>query len=156
MNTRNGRERSRVVITGMGAISPLGSSVELMWSGLIHGRSGIRRIPQFDPVEFPCQIAGEIPDFNPEDYMEKKEARRIPRSAQIALAAAIQAVKDSGLPDTMAQPERSGVVLMCGRGGGRKKKKKKKTPTPPKKKKKKNPLFSPPLRPTQPGGISDC
>ena len=117
MDTPNGRERTRVVMTGLGAISPLGSSVDLMWSGLIQGRSGIRRITQFDPADFPCQIAGEIPDFIPEDYMDKKEARRIARSAQIALAAAMQAVKDAGLPDTMIHPERSGVVFGTALGG---------------------------------------
>jgi len=109
--------RPRVVITGLGAISPLGSSIDLYWNGLINGRSGIRRITQFDATDFPCQIAGEIPDFEPELYLERKEARRIPRSAQIALASAIQAVKDAGLPEIMANQERSGVVFGTAIGG---------------------------------------
>ncbi|UCH59001.1 MAG: beta-ketoacyl-ACP synthase II [Anaerolineales bacterium] len=117
MISKNEKDFTRVVITGLGAISPLGSSIELMWSGFIQGRSGIRRITQFDPSGLPCQIAGEIPDFNAEDYIERKEARRIPRSAQIALAAAIQAVQDAGLPGTMSQPERSGVVFGTAIGG---------------------------------------
>lgn len=107
----------RVVITGLGAISPLGSSVRQLWEGWMQGQSGIRRITQFDASEMPCQIAGEIPDFNPDDYMDRKEARRIPRSGQIALAAAMQAVKDASLPDTMPDPERSAVVFGTAIGG---------------------------------------
>lgn len=110
-------QRPRVVITGLGVVTPLGSSVSLFWNGLIQGKSGIRRITQFDPVEMPCQIAGEIPDFEVEQYMERKEARRNPRSAQIALGAATQAVADAGLPDTMPDPERAGVVIGTGIGG---------------------------------------
>jgi beta-ketoacyl-acyl-carrier-protein synthase II len=109
--------RPRAVITGIGAITPLGSSVKLLWDGLLAGRSGVRRITQFDASSLPCQIAGEIPDFDVEQYMERKEARRVPRSGQIALASTIQAVKDAGLPDTMVDPERSGVVFGTSIGG---------------------------------------
>jgi 3-oxoacyl-[acyl-carrier-protein] synthase II len=109
--------RPRVVITGLGAVSPLGNSVDKLWEGLIQGRSGIRRITQFDASELPCQIAGEIPDFDPEDYMERKEARRIPRSAQIALASALQAMCDASLPVTMPEPERAGVIFGTSVGG---------------------------------------
>jgi beta-ketoacyl-acyl-carrier-protein synthase II len=109
--------RKRVVITGIGAITPLGSTKELYWDGLIHGNSGVRRITQFDASNLPCQIAGEIPDFNPELYLERKEARRLPRSAQIGLASAIQAVKDAGLPETMPDKERAAVVFGTALGG---------------------------------------
>ncbi len=109
--------KRRVVITGLGVVSALGSSIDLYWEGLVSGRSGIRRITQFDASDMPCQIAGEIPDFNPTDYMDRKEARRIPRSGQIALAAAIQAVNDAGLPLPMPEPERSGVVFVTAIGG---------------------------------------
>ncbi|NLG73799.1 MAG: beta-ketoacyl-ACP synthase II [Chloroflexi bacterium] len=109
--------KRRVVITGLGVVSALGSSIDLYWEGLVSGRSGIRRITQFDASDMPCQIAGEIPDFNPTDYMDRKEARRIPRSGQIALAAAIQAVNDAGLPLPMPEPERSGVVFGTAIGG---------------------------------------
>ena len=109
--------RTKVVITGLGAVSVLGSSVEKLWDGLIQGRSGIRRITQFDASEMPCQIAGEIPDFEVGEYMDRKEARRIPRSGQIALASAVQAVADAGLPTTMPIPERSSVVYGTAIGG---------------------------------------
>lgn len=109
--------RPRTVITGLGAITALGSSPTLLWEGLLEGRSGIRRITQFDARDLPCQIVGEIPDFDPLDYMEKKIARRISRSSQIALAAADQAISDANLPETMPDPERAGVVLGTGIGG---------------------------------------
>jgi 3-oxoacyl-[acyl-carrier-protein] synthase II len=110
-------KKKRVVITGMGAITPLGSSVDLFWNGLINGISGVRRITQFDASSLPCQIAGEIPDFNPGLYIEHKEARRLPRSAQIGLASSIQAVKDAGLPEVMPDPERCAVVFGTALGG---------------------------------------
>lgn len=109
--------KPRVVITGLGAITPLGSSVQLLWEGLLAGRSGIRRITQFDASALPCQIAGEIPDFDPAVYLDRKEARRIPRSAQIALGAAIQAVADAGLPGTMPDGERASVIFGTAIGG---------------------------------------
>ena len=110
-------DRKRVVITGLGAITVLGSSVQQYWDGLVQGKSGIRRITQFDASNLPCQIAGEIPDFEVEKYMDRKEARRLPRSSQIALASAIQAVADAGLPETMPDGERSSVVYGTAIGG---------------------------------------
>ena len=107
----------RAVITGMGAITPLGSSIDTFWNGLVNGVSGVCKITQFDATDFPCQIAGEIPDFNPELYLDRKEARRLPRSAQSALASAIQAVSDAGLPGIMPDKERSAVVYGTALGG---------------------------------------
>jgi beta-ketoacyl-acyl-carrier-protein synthase II len=115
MEQYNGRPR--VVITGLGAITVLGTSAETLWEGLLAGESGIRRISHFDPSEFPCQIAGEIPDFNPEDFMDRKDARRVARSGQIALGAAVEAVADAGLPEIMPDPERSGVIFGTAIGG---------------------------------------
>ncbi|MES0359953.1 MAG: beta-ketoacyl-ACP synthase II [Anaerolineales bacterium] len=107
----------RAVITGLGAITALGSTIPDIWKNLLAGVSGVRQITQFDASDLPCQIAGEIPDFDPLDYLDKKEARRLARSAQIALAAAMMAVEDAGLPPTMPEPERSAIYFGTGVGG---------------------------------------
>jgi beta-ketoacyl-acyl-carrier-protein synthase II len=93
----------------MGVISALGTGLQTYWEALKAGRSGIRRITQFDASPFPCQIAGEVPDFDPSCYMERKDARRVPRSAQLAFAAARMAVEDAGLGSPLPEPERAGV-----------------------------------------------
>lgn len=110
-------EKTRVVITGMGVVSVLGTGLPAFWDGLVNGRSGIRRITQFDASAFPCQIAGEVPDFVPENFMDRKEARRVPRSAQMGFAAAKLAVEDAGLPTPLPEPERSGIVFGTAIGG---------------------------------------
>jgi beta-ketoacyl-acyl-carrier-protein synthase II len=110
-------KRNRVVITGLGAITVLGSTIQLFWENLLAGRSGIRRITAFDASNLPCQIAGEIPDFDPAQYMDRKEARRISRAAQVGLAAAVQAFADAGFTDAMPEPERAGVVFGTAIGG---------------------------------------
>lgn len=109
--------RPRAVITGLGAITPLGLTVHAFWEGLLSGRSGITRVTQFDPAGLPCQIAGEIKGFDPADYMDPKEARRIARSSQVALATAKQAVADAGLDGEIPDPERVGVVFGTAIGG---------------------------------------
>ena len=103
----------RVVITGLGALSPLGHSVDELWSGLIAGRSGVDLITQFDTDELPCKIAGEVKDFKPTDYINFKEARRMGRASQLAVATAHQALTDAGLPTTLseAMQERAGVCV---------------------------------------------
>jgi len=109
--------RRRVVITGLGTVNPIGNSVEDYWEGLKSGTSGIGRITNFDASDFPCQIAGEVKDFDPTEYMDRKDARRAARSTQFALAATTQAVADAGLPSTMPEPERTGVMIGTGIGG---------------------------------------
>lgn len=116
MRTSTGEPR-RVVVTGLGTINPLGLNVPQFWTNLISGKSGIRRITQFDASSLPCQIAGEIEGFQPNEYLEVKEARRIPRSAQIALASAIQAVQDAGLSEETLDGDRCGVVFGTAIGG---------------------------------------
>ncbi len=108
---------SRVVITGMGVISVLGAGLQTYWQNLLAGKSGISRITQFDASMMPCQIAGEINYFQPEDYMDRKEARRVPRSAQMGFAAAKLAAQDAGLGETVPHPERSGVSFGTAIGG---------------------------------------
>jgi beta-ketoacyl-acyl-carrier-protein synthase II len=115
--TNSNHNSRRVVITGIGATTPLGSNVEKFWEDLLAGRSGIRRIQSFDASDLPCQIAGEIPDFVPTDYMPAKEARRMSRSSQIALAAVQMAVEDSGLNEPIADLERVGVSVGTAVGG---------------------------------------
>jgi 3-oxoacyl-[acyl-carrier-protein] synthase II len=109
--------KQRVVITGMGALTPLGLNVEETWSGLIAGRSGITEITQFDASFLPIRIAGEIKGFDPTDYIDFKEARRMARASHLAMAAGMQAVADAGLGDQVPVPERSGIILGTGIGG---------------------------------------
>jgi len=111
------RGRPRVVISGMGAMSPLGHSVRESWENAVAGCSGIDRITQFDASEYPCQIAGEVKEFDPREYMDFKEARRMSRASQLAVAAAVEALADAGLGETVPDPERTGVVIGTGIGG---------------------------------------
>ncbi len=106
-----------MVITGMGAVTPLGLGVDEMWENLVAGRSGIGRITHFDPTGFPSQIAGEVKDFDPTRYMSNREARRMARFSQLAVAAALQAVENAGLNGSNAELERVGVLLGNGNGG---------------------------------------
>ena len=109
--------RRRVVITGLGLISPVGNTVAEAWSNLLAGRSGITRISRFDPTNFPAQIAGEVKDFDVAKYLSPKEARRMDVFIHYGLAAGIDAIKDSGLEITDANRERIGVNIGSGIGG---------------------------------------
>jgi 3-oxoacyl-[acyl-carrier-protein] synthase II len=109
--------KKRVVITGMGALTPLALSVEDTWDGLVAGRSGIAEITQFDASHLPIRIAGEVKGFDARDYIDFKEARRMARCSQMALAMGMQALADAGLGDQVPDPERSGVVMGTGIGG---------------------------------------
>ena len=108
---------TRVVITGMGAITALGNTVDEFWTGIKHGKSGIREISLVSPDGFPCSVSGEIQDFDATDYMGRKEARRMARFSQFAVAAAHQAVKDSGIDFEKEDPDRIGVLIGSGSGG---------------------------------------
>jgi 3-oxoacyl-[acyl-carrier-protein] synthase II len=107
----------RVVITGLGAVSPLGCGVEANWQALLAGRSGIGPITAFDTAEFPVRIAGEVRDFDPAAWIEKKEIKKIDRFAQFALAAAQMAVDDARLVVDRESAGRVGVVVGVGMGG---------------------------------------
>jgi len=109
--------RRRVVVTGLGMITPLGSSVESTWAGLKAGTSGIRTITRFDTSDMEVTIAGEVHDFDPLVYMERKEAKRADRFAQFAVATAGQALKQAKLEITKDLAPRTGVVFGSGIGG---------------------------------------
>lgn len=108
----------RVVVTGLGAISPVGKTVDETWNSLIEGKHGIAPITLFDTTEYKAKLGAEVKDFNPLDYMEKTEASRSDRFTQFAMISADQAMKDSGISGTI-EPERIGVYFGVGIGGMR-------------------------------------
>ena len=114
----NTAEQRRVVVTGMGLVTPLGTGVEKNWKALIAGRSGIRRVSRFSNVEaYPSQIAGEVPDFSPADFIEPKEIKKMDLFIQYAVAAAAMAMTDSGLKIDAELAEQVGVIIgvgLCG------------------------------------------
>ena len=107
----------RVVITGMGAITPLGNNVETYWEALKQGKNGIEKIDRFDVEDFTTQIAAQVKDFDPIDYIDRKEARRMDRFCQFALAATYQAMQDASLNTEKLDKERFGVIIGSGIGG---------------------------------------
>ena len=107
----------RVVITGLGALTPIGNDVESFWQALLNGKSGAAPIKQFDSSLFKTQFACELKDFNIEDHMDRKEARKLDQFAQYALVSATQAVEDSKLLDSNPNKDRIGVVWGSGIGG---------------------------------------
>jgi 3-oxoacyl-[acyl-carrier-protein] synthase II len=109
--------RRRVVITGMGAMTPLGLSPDKLWEGCVAGRSGVIALTRFDASTYPVQIAAEINDFDPLDYIDRKEARRMARFTQFAVAAARQAIEGAGLQLDKEDTSRIGVMLGNGNGG---------------------------------------
>lgn len=109
--------KKRVVITGMGVISPVGTGINAFWDALVKGRSGIGPISRFDASDLPTRIAGEVKDFDPMQYLDKKEARRMDRFTQFALCATQMALADAGLNVDNVDRERLGVVLGTGIGG---------------------------------------
>ena len=109
-------EKRRVVITGLGTVNPLGNTAADSWAAAKAGRCGIGPITQFDTTDFKCKLAGEVKNFDPETVVDKKEARKMARFTLLALAAAAEAIADSGL-NTEAEAKNIGVVLSSGIGG---------------------------------------
>ena len=107
----------RVVITGVGLITPLGTGKDKTWKRLLDGECGIDKITAFDSTEYLVHIAGEVNDFNPEDYIEKKELKKIGRFSQFAIAASIEALKDAKFEITPENADRVGVIIGSGIGG---------------------------------------
>jgi len=103
-------ELKRVVVTGLGALTPIGNTVAEYWNGLLNGVSGAAPITKFDTTNFKTKFACEVKNFNPEDFLDKKEARKIDFFVQYALVAADEAVKDSGLNFELFDTNRIGVI----------------------------------------------
>ncbi|KAF0095034.1 MAG: 3-oxoacyl-acyl-carrier-protein synthase II [Puniceicoccaceae bacterium 5H] len=110
-------KHSRIVVTGLGALTPLGNNVDEYWDGLKAGRSGIGRVEGFDVSEMPCQVGGEVKGFNPADHMDVKESRKRDRYTQLAVAASRQAYVDAGLDTAGLDPFRIGCLVGSGIGG---------------------------------------
>ena len=115
VRARDGRRR--VVVTGIGAVTPLGESAAEFWEGLKAGRSGVGPMTLADPTDYPCRIAGEVTGFDPERYFEKREARRLARFSQLSMAAASEAMAMAGLSAANVDADRMGVYLGNGNGG---------------------------------------
>jgi 3-oxoacyl-[acyl-carrier-protein] synthase II len=113
---RGGR---RVVVTGLGAVTPLGSGVATFWQRLIAGQSGVRAITSFDASDLPCRVAGEVPDFDPSGILDRKEVRRNDRTTQMALVVTRAALDDAGLPGRLegGLAEQTGILMASGLGG---------------------------------------
>lgn len=109
--------KRRVVVTGLGIVSPVGIGVSQAWRNLVGGKSGITRIAGFDPTAFACQVAGEVREFDATQFIPAKDARRMDRFIHFGLAAGIEAFKDSGLAVTEQNAERIGVCIGSGIGG---------------------------------------
>lgn len=109
--------KRRVVITGMGAVTPFGNGADKLWHSIRNGRSGISLIERIDVSDLPVKVAGEIKDFDPNEFIEKKEAKRMDRFSQYALAAAQLAIEKSGLNFETVNKERTGVIIGSGIGG---------------------------------------
>ena len=109
--------RRRVVITGLGAVTPLGVGVDKTWHAVCAGQSGIGPVTRFDPSGYPCRIAAEVKDFDPADHIEKKEIKKMDTFIQYAVAASQEAVDDAGLTITPDAAERVGVYIGAGIGG---------------------------------------
>src|SRR5215212_2866143 len=109
--------RRRVVVTGMGLISPVGNTVAEAWENLVAGKSGITRVTRFDPSRITSQIAGEVKGFDITQYIPAKDARRMDTFIHYGMAAGLQAWKDSGIAISAEDPERAGINFGSGIGG---------------------------------------
>ncbi len=108
---------NRIVVTGLGAVTPIGNSVADFWDSVKNGRSGIQTNTKFDIDEYPSKIAGEVKDFDPTSFLDKKEARKMDNFTLFALKASIEAIEDAGLKNGDHDPERFGVIMGNGIGG---------------------------------------
>src|SRR2546428_8005144 len=107
----------RVVVTGLGAVTPVGNTADEFWSALLQGRSGVGPITKFDATDYPTRIAGEVKNFDPLNFVDKKEARRLDPYLQFAVASAVLAVQDAALDTGKVDGTRFGVLIGSGIGG---------------------------------------
>lgn len=107
----------RVVVTGLGAITPIGNNVEEFWKSIKENKCGIDEIKQFDTTEFKVKLAAEVKDFNPEDYLDKKSAKRLDKFSQFAIIASKEALQDSGITEENTDMKRVGCIVSSGIGG---------------------------------------
>jgi len=107
----------RVVVTGLGALSPVGNNAEEFWSSLVQGRSGVGPITKFDTEGYPTRIAGEVRNFDPLNFVDKKDARRLDPYLQYAVASSVLAVQDAALDTGKVDSTRFGVLIGSGIGG---------------------------------------
>jgi 3-oxoacyl-[acyl-carrier-protein] synthase II len=117
MGALSNGQRRRVVLTGVGPVTPVGIGVDRFWSGLQEGRSGVSAIESFDTTDFPCRIAAQVLDFKPEEFMERSELRRMERFSQFAIAASRLALEDAKVEPAHYPSDRWGVVIGSGIGG---------------------------------------
>ena len=112
----NIQPKRRVVVTGIGLVTPLGIGLEENWQALCKGKSGVRKITRFDATEFPSQIAAEVPDFVPTDYVDKKDVKKMDTFIQYAIAASRMAIADANFSISDQNAHRVGVVIGSGIG----------------------------------------
>ena len=108
----------RVVVTGMGALSPLGRGVDALWSGLLAGRSGIRRLESLDLTGQEVDFGGQVPNFDPSDILEAKQIKRLDRFSHLAIAASVEALTSAGLPARLSDELALGTATIIGSGLG--------------------------------------
>ena len=111
------KPRRRVVITGVGAVTPIGTAADGLWEGLVARRSAVRTLSRFDPAPFHSKIAAEIPDFRPQDFLEAKRAKRLDRFSQLAVTCARLALADARLDPAREDPDRVGAMMGSALGG---------------------------------------
>lgn len=109
--------KRRVVVTGLGLVTPVGNTVDTTWKALLSGKSGIAPITKFDASEFTTRFSGSVKDFDVEQYLTKKDARKMDLFIQYGMAAGIQAIQDSGLDMSKVNPGRVGTAIGAGMGG---------------------------------------
>ena len=107
----------RVVVTGLGAVTPIGVGLEEFWEGLKAGRNGISKVTHFDPSDFRSQMAAEVKNFNPEEWIDEKSVERMDRFIHFAMASSTMAIKDAGLDTFTFDGNRAGVIIGSGIGG---------------------------------------